>query len=121
MAARKRQPAVEHRPDHLVIVMISDTHDLHRDVEVPSGDLLIHAGDFTMDSRSAEKLIDFNDWLGDLPHPYRVVIPGNHDGFLKDPPRRRLISNARLLVNASVEIMGLKIWEIGRASCRERV
>jgi Icc-related predicted phosphoesterase len=110
MAARKRQPAVEHRPDHLVIVMISDTHDLHRDVEVPSGDLLIHAGDFTMDSRSAEKLIDFNDWLGDLPHPYRVVIPGNHDGFLKDPSRRSLISNATLLVNESIEIMGLKIW-----------
>jgi predicted phosphodiesterase len=29
------------------IVLISDTHGLHRQLEVPPGDLLIHAGDFT--------------------------------------------------------------------------
>jgi Icc-related predicted phosphoesterase len=110
MAARKRQPAIEHQPDHLVIVMISDTHDLHRDVEVPNGDLLIHAGDFTMDSRSAEKLLDFNDWLGELPHTFHVVIPGNHDFVVEDPGRRQLITNAALLVNEGIEIMGLKIW-----------
>jgi Icc-related predicted phosphoesterase len=110
MAVRKRQSAIEHQPDHLVIVMISDSHDMHREVDVPPGDLLIHAGDFTMDSRSAEKLIDFNEWLGELPHRYCVVIPGNHDGFLEDPSRRCLISNATLLVNEGAEIMGLKIW-----------
>ena len=110
MAARRRQPAIENRPDHLVIVMISDTHGMHREIEVPPGDLLIHAGDITMDSRSAEKLIDFNDWLGELPHRCRVVIPGNHDGFLEDPSRRGLISNATLLVSEDIEFMGLKIW-----------
>ena len=110
MAARKRQPAIEHQPDHLIIVMISDTHAMHREIEVPPGDLLIHAGDFTMNSMSAEKLIDFNEWLGELPHPYRVVIPGNHDGVVEDPSRRCLITNATLLINESVEIMGLKIW-----------
>jgi Icc-related predicted phosphoesterase len=117
--------------DHLVIVLISDTHALHREVEVPAGDLLIHAGDFTMDSRSAEKLIDFNDWLGELPHPYRVVIPGNHDGVVDDPSRRCLISNATLLIDEGVEINGLKIWgspvtplfgeAFGIASERDRV
>src|ERR1035437_2378402 len=110
MAARKRQPAIEHQPDHLIIVMISDTHAMHREIEVPPGDLLIHAGDFTMNSMSAEKLIDFNEWLGELPHPYRVVILGNHDGVVEDPSRRCLITNATLLINESVEIMGLKIW-----------
>lgn len=98
------------KPDHLVVVLISDTHTLHWEVDVPSGDLLIHAGDFAMDSRSAEKLTDFNDWLGELPHPYRVVVPGNHDGVVDDPSRRKLITNATLLVNEGVEIMGLKIW-----------
>ena len=29
------------------IVCLFDTHELHRDVEVPDGDLLIHAGDIT--------------------------------------------------------------------------
>lgn len=73
--ARKRQPTAQQRPDSLTLVLISDTHELHREVNVPPGDLLIHAGDFTMNSMSAEKLIDFNDWLGELPHGFRVVIP----------------------------------------------
>ncbi len=46
----------------------------------------------------------------ELPHPYRVVIPGNHDGVVEDPSWRSLISNATLLVNESVEIMGIEIW-----------
>ena len=29
------------------IVCISDTHELHRELSVPDGDLLIHSGDFT--------------------------------------------------------------------------
>jgi Icc-related predicted phosphoesterase len=63
-----------------------------------------------MNSMSAEKLIDFNDWLGELPHAFRLVVPGNHDFAVEDPSRRQLISNATLLVNESTEIMGLKIW-----------
>jgi Icc-related predicted phosphoesterase len=90
--------------------MISDTHAMHHEVDVPPGDLLIHAGDLTMDSRSAEKLLDFNDWLGEQPHAFRVVVPGNHDGILADSQHRSLITNATLLINESVEVMGLKIW-----------
>lgn len=110
LSMRRKQHLATVRGDGIVIVLISDTHALHREVEVPPGDLFIHAGDFTMDSRSAEALIDFNDWLGELPHPCRVVIPGNHDGVVEDQSRRQLISNANLLVNESIEIMGLKIW-----------
>ena len=33
------------------IVLISDTHGLHRQLDVPNGDMLIHAGDFTMNSK----------------------------------------------------------------------
>ena len=95
---------------NLTIVLISYTHELHREVEVPPGDILIHAGDFTMNSKSAEKLLDFNEWLGELPHAYRVIIPGNHDAVVEDTSRRALITNATLLVNEGVEIMGLKIW-----------
>jgi hypothetical protein len=63
-----------------------------------------------MNSLSAEKVIDFNDWLGELFHPFRVVIPGNHDFVVEDLSRRQPISNATLPINQSVEIMGLKIW-----------
>jgi Icc-related predicted phosphoesterase len=110
LSIRKKSPAAGQNPDSLTIVLISDTHELHREIEVPAGDILIHAGDFTMNSRSAEKLIDFNEWLGELPHADRVVIPGNHDSVVEDASRRALITNATLLINASVEIIGLKFW-----------
>jgi Icc-related predicted phosphoesterase len=110
LSIRKKPSAARQTTDSLTIVLISDTHELHREIEVPAGDILIHAGDFTMNSRSAEKLIDFNEWLGEVPHAHRVVIPGNHDSVVEDASRRALITNATLLINASVEIMGLKFW-----------
>jgi len=48
------------------IVLVSDTHGLHRQLEVPSGDLLIHAGDFTFYSKPPSIVSDFNGWLGSL-------------------------------------------------------
>lgn len=110
MSVRKMPVSSKAQADSLVIVTISDTHTMHREIEVPPGDLFIHAGDFTMDSRSAEALIDFNDWLGELPLAFRVVVPGNHDGVMEDRSRRQLITNATLLVNDGVDFMGLKIW-----------
>jgi Icc-related predicted phosphoesterase len=110
LSIRKKPSAARQTTDSLTIVLISDTHELHREVEVPPGDILIHAGDFTMNSKSAEKLLDFNDWLGELPHAHRVVIPGNHDFIVEAASRRALITNATLLINQSVEIMGLKFW-----------
>jgi Icc-related predicted phosphoesterase len=110
LSIRKKPSAAGQNPDSLTIVLISDTHELHREIEVPTGDILIHAGDLTMNSRSAEKLIDFNEWLGELPHAHRVVIPGNHDFIVEDASRHALITNATLLINESVEIMGLKFW-----------
>ncbi len=93
------------------IVCISDTHELHREVDVPDGDILIHAGDFTMFSKSAAAILDFNEWLGELPHRYKVVVPGNHEFFLEaDSSRRRLVSNAVVLIDEGLEMMGLRVW-----------
>ncbi len=50
----------------LRIVLLGDTHQLHREVEVPDGDILIHAGDFTMFSKSMNAITGFNAWLGEL-------------------------------------------------------
>jgi Icc-related predicted phosphoesterase len=93
------------------IVCIADTHTLHRELDVPGGDILVHAGDFTMFGRSAAALHDFNEWLGELPHRFKILIPGNHEFFLEaDPSQRKLISNATVLIDEGVEVMGLKIW-----------
>lgn len=91
------------------VVCISDTHEFHREVEVPDGDMLIHAGDFTHLSDPLA-LHDFNKWLGDLPHAYKIVVPGNHDGLLEEPEEREIITNAKLLVNSRVKIQGVRIW-----------
>jgi len=95
----------------LCLVLLSDTHQLHREVEVPDGDIFIHAGDFTMFSESMDAVVDFNAWLGELPHRYKIVVPGNHEFFLEaDPSERSLLSNATVLINEGTEIEGLRIW-----------
>jgi hypothetical protein len=92
------------------IVCIADTHGLHRQLELPGGDMLIHAGDFTFNSEPLSIVPDFNAWLGSLPHRHRIVIPGNHEFILEEPRNRGAITNAILLVDSGVEIEGLSIW-----------
>lgn len=78
---------------------------------MPAADVLLYAGDFTLFSKSLEMIIDFNDWLGELPYRDRIVIPGNHEYFLEaDPARRSLLSNATVLINESVELEGLNVY-----------
>jgi Icc-related predicted phosphoesterase len=71
---------------------------------------LIHAGDFTF-FNSISKIRDFNDWLGELPHRRKVVIPGNHDrAFNLNPQSRAMITNGVLLINESIRLCGLNLW-----------
>mmetsp|Transcript_42298 Transcript_42298/g.62208 ORF Transcript_42298/g.62208 Transcript_42298/m.62208 type:complete len:318 (-) Transcript_42298:16-969(-) len=61
------------------IVMISDTHGLHRAIgEIPDGDILIHAGDFSNTGENSQ-IEDFCNFLENLPHRLKIVIAGNHD------------------------------------------
>src|ERR1039458_8925036 len=85
-------------PRRVRIVCISDTHELHRELTVPDGDLLIHAGDFTFFSKRPSMLRDFDDWLGELPHRYKIIVPGNHEYILEEPRNRAAIMNAEMLV-----------------------
>jgi predicted phosphohydrolase len=97
--------------EYIDLVLMADTHELHREVEVPAGDVLIHAGDFTMFSRSLAAICDFNDWLGELPHRHKIVCGGNHEFFLEvDPTRRSLLSNAIVLLGEGIDLEGLRIW-----------
>ena len=68
------------------VVCISDTHTLEW-IDVPDGDLLIHAGDLTNDGsvRDIQRAID---WLKTLPHRHKVVIAGNHDSYFDIRSRR---------------------------------
>jgi Icc-related predicted phosphoesterase len=95
----------------LRLVLLSDTHQLHREVDVPDGDVFIHAGDFTMFSESMQAVVDLNDWLGELPHRYKIVVPGNHELFLEaDPSERSMLDNAIVLIDEGIVVEGLRIW-----------
>lgn len=61
------------------LVALSDTHNRHRFVdEIPGGDVLIHAGDITVNGKTSA-LKDFIDWFSQFPHEHKIVIAGNHD------------------------------------------
>lgn len=103
------------------VVVLSDTHNMHRYVEVPEGDILIHAGDIcqSLGQRASRRafqnrktLTDFNAWLGTLPHKHKVVIAGNHE-FLCQENREeaeRILSNAIYLQDSGVRLGGLYFW-----------
>lgn len=93
------------------LVLFGDTHQLHREVALPAGDILVCAGDFTMFSKSLRAIQDFDEWLGEQPHRYKLVVPGNHEFFLESDVRRRsLISNARVLIDEGLTIEGLRFY-----------
>ena len=92
------------------VVCISDTHTAHRDLVVPPGDLLVCAGDFTRRGDEAD-VRAFDAWLGELPHPHKVVIAGNHDfAFERDPAARTWLRHATYLQDSGLTVDGLKIW-----------
>lgn len=101
------------KPDSIRIirvVIISDTHERHGEIQVPAGDVLIHCGDLTIFSKSTAAIRDFNDWLGARPHPRKIVVPGNHDFAFEKQGGRDLITEAVVLINEGFEVDGLRIW-----------
>ena len=93
------------------IVCISDTHNYHHDVDVPDGDILIHAGDFTL-AGSLGEVVEFNEWLGTLDHNFKIVVAGNHDRCLGDNGTLglKIFTNAIYLERSGTELMGIKFW-----------
>lgn len=64
----------------LRIVCISDTHSRERNtqLDIPNGDVLIHAGDFSR-SGMLPDLRHFKSFLDQLPHPQKILVAGNHE------------------------------------------
>lgn len=62
-------------------------------------------------TRPAE-IVDFNQWLGEQPHRFKVVIAGNHDLLFERQPgfARSLLTNAIYLQDSGVELQGLQFW-----------
>lgn len=69
------------------LVAISDTHNRAEQVVIPDGDVLVHAGDLTMNGSRGE-MERAARWLGSLRARFRAVvaIPGNHDFAAESDP-----------------------------------
>ncbi len=95
------------------IVMISDTHCQAKNIKnMPSGDILLHAGDLTYHGEYS-KLLSFSDWLDRQDFKHKVIIPGNHDKtFERDWERAAAhVPAADAILNQEMyEAEGLKIW-----------
>ena len=114
----------ERREDVIRIVLISDTHNRHRTLQLPEGDIIIHAGDFTNNGTEKE-IKDFDSWLASLDYHHKILVPGNHDtgteekALLRDGIQRGKqgeplevteVTSATVLRGEMVEVMGLKIF-----------
>lgn len=92
-------------------VCISDTHTLHDNITIPDGDVLIHAGDFTHIGELND-IKRFNEFLGRMPHKYKIVIAGNHDFSFQNSPEeaRALLTNCIYLEDSEITIENIRIY-----------
>ena len=95
------------------IIAISDTHGQHKDLQLPEGDILLHAGDVSKRGSRAE-IMDFLFWFSEQPHKYRIFIAGNHDFYFEKTGKEQINSdmpkNVVYLNDSGTEIEGIKIW-----------
>ena len=95
------------------IVCLSDTHNCNGAIAVPDGDLLIHAGDATINGTPRE-VEDFLAWFSALPHRHKIFVAGNHDRLYETDNRRARLLTAgagiRYLQDSAIAIEGLKIY-----------
>ncbi len=96
------------------IVCISDTHSKHDHIVVPTGDVLIHAGDLTVEGKIWEIDHAFA-WLSQQPHARIIAIPGNHDWGLQlndwlPQTLKAQFPRVELLIDQESVVEGLRVW-----------
>lgn len=104
------------------VILLSDSHGRHNEIDLPEGDLLVVAGDLTVFGR-VQDLTSFGKWLEEVVPMYKygaVIIAGNHDVML-DPNKHAdlyrlfenmfdLIPNVFYLNDSGICINGYNIW-----------
>ena len=93
------------------IVCISDTHGLHGHVDVPDGDVLVHAGDLTNMGTLAQ-VAEAASFIQSLPHRHKIVIAGNHDLSLEHQAdeAEALLTEMTYLRDSATTVDGVRFW-----------
>lgn len=94
-------------------VAISDTHGQHHQLTLPSGDVLIHAGDIIMNG-SAAAVLDFLDWFTRQGFKHKIFIAGNHDFYFEKSTAAEIAAiipgNVVYLNDSGVTINDIYLW-----------
>jgi Icc-related predicted phosphoesterase len=95
----------------LTLVAMADTHGFEDDLDVPDGDVLIHAGDLTR-LGELDEIRRVNRFLASLPHRHKLVVAGNHDWSFQTKPdlARKALTAATYLEDSAVVIEGVKFY-----------
>jgi len=89
-------------------VCVSDTHNFIPD-NIPDGDIFIHAGDLLLNRDDGIDLFDkAMEWIHNLPHKHKIIIPGNHDFYLLN--NKVDTGDVHLLNETSITLEGYKFY-----------
>lgn len=95
------------------IVAISDTHCRHKSIQLPKGDVLVHAGDISYKGTPSE-VADFLHWFSSLPFQHKLFIAGNHDFYFERTApaliQKAITAGVTYLNDSGVCINGIHIW-----------
>lgn len=109
---RRPSSSVEGR-DGLRLVCLSDTHNQLARVSIPDGDVFIHCGDAVNFWSSRRDLRRFNRLVGNLPHPHKLFVSGNHCVCLDENRpdlSQEMLSNMLYVQDQLVEIEGVRFY-----------
>ena len=77
---------------------------------MPNADVIIHSGDIS-NSGTEEEVLDFLNWMIELPYQHKIFVTGNHDLCLWDAEGiEDLPENLHFLQDKSVTIEGKKFF-----------
>lgn len=95
------------------ITFISDTHNRHRRVNLPGGDILIHSGDISSQGYTQE-VEDFLKWFEAQPYDHKIFIAGNHDLSFENSPEDIFLTykefKVTYLEDSFTTVNGIKIY-----------
>jgi len=95
------------------ITFISDTHNRHKRVTLPGGDILIHSGDISSKGFTHE-VEDFLQWFEAQPYDHKIFIAGNHDLSFEDSPAQISLTYTKYKVtylqDSFTTVNGIKIY-----------
>jgi len=98
------------------LVLIADTHKAHTSLDLPEGDILIHAGD-CLGWGDTMELYAFAYWLKQQSHKFQhiLLVAGNHDGAFQYQPAEALsiveqVPNLIYLQDSGVTLCGVRFW-----------